>query len=203
MLTDDDFNVALIDHRLSDEIVPGGTERSTEASVRLRTDRAETQQRIAALEAQVAEAEEFEAGALPVVNDIAAYQGRWDAAQQRIAALEADDAVWCKHSLVQLVEERDGLREQVAAANLRAEGLAGALDSCQRIANGIGQRCWEELRDVVDAALAAEPDARPLAQVAEALVAVLDIEPQLVGRVTYNKAATALALLAELGVGDA
>jgi len=41
-----------------------------------------------------------------------------------------------------------------------------------------------------------------LRQVREALMAVLDIEPQLVGRVTYNKAAAALALLAELGVRD-
>ena len=47
------------------------------------------QQRIRELEARVAEADEFEAGALPVVNTAAERGAQWEQMQQRIAALEA------------------------------------------------------------------------------------------------------------------
>jgi len=153
-----------------------------------------------------------------------------DAAQQRIAALEAQVEAWQLASgLTVPAEERGGdpgnvtpehlrqhlaaLEAQAQAANLRAERLRTALRRCERMGNAIGKRSWEELRDVTWAALAAEPSPSPLAQVREALAFYREPANHMDGRYEGGtsecqrdlgeKARAALALLAELGVRDA
>jgi len=228
-------------------LVAGIARHSLEAQEHVRAlsgELAEAQQRIAALEAMQTELERQidvlgssvmdaheEARRLGLDPNDDATPVQWlVAAGGRIAALEADDAVWCKHSLVQLVEERNRLREQVATANLRAERLRVVVDRldrapCSQVCMTKGQpsewRCRRTACPVYDLllplhdALAAEPSPSPLRQVREALALAQwclwpgDIDYYICPVCRASKdgghapdciIAAALALLADLGV---
>lgn len=92
------------------------------------------------------------------------------------------------------------MQQRIAALETRAERLRSGLNECNRLANAIGELSWEAVRDVVDAALAAEPDTRPLYTVRQALVNINSVAHITQLTAIESDAAAALRALAEMGI---